>query len=747
MSSTLDIVYSDIVEYGAVADADAASVNGLLANANCYAINLALSSAKHVLFPAGVFTFRGPITFGADDARCLFLAGAILRPYDKTSKIVISGAGQHITGLYVDATECDAHSPLVDIYGASALVMEGLRVETDSIITPGTGPKAAVRVMYLSGCRFIGGRLSGASESETVGLWLANSYDYDYVGAPNSSPGEWMDTYPTAEAKLAAKLTSGAREVGAWGLAIEGFGWGARIGCDCDTVCFLECRFVENVDGAVLVRDDADVVPTPDATFEVDGEIYTQATPSEVAGLNLIDTHFNGSPPQFVEVDSGCRWAGGVVLGCVFGDLASPESDTLSSAADAADDGASDAAGGANLSSTSEATVSAADGAPHPNLGGRSTDGAPPPGTVSTATGGTGATAAPSILPAWSPASCAGLLGADSTTSSGAPATSLALVAVAQESGPTGSRVLTSPSRWLLKPESSSDPALDATGGRIVAGVDGAITEAAPAIGGTGPLTHGAAAAMPSPGSAPAGIKALGRVGGSGRQAGSTTPSPPTAKAPRVGGFGLPRRPRRGAAIHDLFPSLTGGGAFSSPTSRGKTTAVRAGRSLAVKGDGSPAEESRVHAGLNNGFGSVLLRCIFRIWGEAEGVAVSGCVSDVGPLWVWLTGDEASGSTAALPKVGDAFNAWAQDITREGEVASPVIVAADEAGGLSIGAESLTLASNNLGFLGSTTGAQDSTPFTRSFASAYELGSGNASEVLSQLLSDLAALGLVKVSA
>lgn len=42
-----------------------------------------------------------------------------------------------------------------------------------------------------------------------------------------------------------------------------------------------------------------------------------------VTGFNLVNCHFEGGPPQYVQVDAGCYWSGGSVVGCTFGSLAS----------------------------------------------------------------------------------------------------------------------------------------------------------------------------------------------------------------------------------------------------------------------------------------------------------------------------------------------------------------------------------------------------------------------------------------
>lgn len=318
MSQTFGEAYADVVDYGAVGDGR---------NDDTAAIQAAIDTLRHVVFPLGTYLFSTsvdassntiPLTFANDEQRCEFLAGAILKPANGDAYVLITGQRQRITGLRIEADDdVVAHSPLLDIYGAFDLWLQELRVTSRSIGVSATGVSAAVRVMCLTKCNFVGGRICGGAAQGTVGLWLASSYDYYLASDPNPNPGCWGsyvdDADYTAEEKRAlAQASSGAYEVGAVGLRIESFGWAVRVGCITDDPSFVNCAFVDNVDGALVLKDDAEVVAASGAADAV-------ATATTAVGFNLIGCHFSGAnPTQYVRIDAGCSWQGGVVIGCTF---------------------------------------------------------------------------------------------------------------------------------------------------------------------------------------------------------------------------------------------------------------------------------------------------------------------------------------------------------------------------------------------------------------------------------------------
>lgn len=342
-----------------------ANVRDFLATGNgvdvdTIAIQAAIDSGMHVLFPAGTYLFDGTLEFNRFQQRCTFLAGAILVPADSFAYVrigypvtvptvvangsiiadpALTGAEQTIVGLRVEAPEgVTTRSPLVEIYGATKLLMQEMRVSVNTMDEPrysdGTealGPRAAVRVMDLTRCTFIGGSISGGSEPETVGLWLANSYDYNIgTGDINPNPGQWWPDVPDkpdqdgTPALTLALTGSGAYETGAVGLTIEAFGWAVRISCVCDNPTFVNCTFADNVDGALLVTDDGDVLAS--ATYPVlgDDDVWTDeavVVQSAIAKvLMLVGCHMGGeSPDQYVQVEGLGMISGGVVIGCTFG--------------------------------------------------------------------------------------------------------------------------------------------------------------------------------------------------------------------------------------------------------------------------------------------------------------------------------------------------------------------------------------------------------------------------------------------
>ncbi len=275
MAQQLQEAYANVLEFDALGDGSGDQT------AN---IQSAIDSGRHVLFPAGTYAISGCLTFPHDDQRCRFLAGAILQPQTKSAYVLITGDRQVIEGLRVEPKSgVAAHSPLVEIYAANELVLEDLRVSIPTWPTA-TNPilRSAVRVQGTDTCTFIGGRISGSSESTTVGLWLT-----DYP-PPSSLPT------PGALARISAT-----------GFEIREFGWALRIDCDVDGVTLIGCALLNNVDGSVNVRSYGSGDQNP-----------------EVASLCLVDCRMAGSDPdQYLRVAEGCSWTGGVVAGCIFDEL------------------------------------------------------------------------------------------------------------------------------------------------------------------------------------------------------------------------------------------------------------------------------------------------------------------------------------------------------------------------------------------------------------------------------------------
>lgn len=329
-------VYTNVKDLVGLVEGTGASRSEAMSNAGL--IQSAISSGWHVLFPAGTFTFFGVLMFPNADQRVKFLAHAILQPYDAASYILITGERQTFEGLRIEArTDREARSPLLEIYGASGLSMTELRVSVSLMDTTVSGPRAAVRLMGLTGARFIGGRISGGAATGTVGIWLAPSYDDDIENDPNPNPGDWNGFFDEASAadragrQAVAQTSSGASDVTIRGMRIVKFGWAVRLGCVCHDIRLIDCRLVKNVDGAVVIRDDLDVlsdthVRIADPLLLADAA-KASATQAVATGLTVMNCHMGGaSPPQYVyvqgpvpDMQAGGSILGGAIVGCTFG--------------------------------------------------------------------------------------------------------------------------------------------------------------------------------------------------------------------------------------------------------------------------------------------------------------------------------------------------------------------------------------------------------------------------------------------
>lgn len=273
MVQVLGDVFVNVVDKGAD-PANAASVNAA-------AIQAAIDTGGHVLFPAGTYRFAGVLLFENEEQRCTFEPGAVLQPDNAASYVTIRGRYQVFTGLRIEVPHpTPAHSPVLDIDQAAFLVLRRLSVVVSAIATPAAGENplpTVVRATNLVKAKLLGGRISGPGTSGSVGLLFT-----DFIsGAAISAP--W--------------------ESGAVGLRIESCGWAVRVECAMDEPSFVACRFTDNVDGAVLLATHAAGEPNPMAR-----------------GMRLLGCHASGgAPAQYIQVGADCTWAGGVVLGCTFG--------------------------------------------------------------------------------------------------------------------------------------------------------------------------------------------------------------------------------------------------------------------------------------------------------------------------------------------------------------------------------------------------------------------------------------------
>ena len=130
--------------------------------------------------------------------------------------------------------------------------------------------------------------------------------------------------------------------------------------------------------------------------------------------------------------------------------------------------------------------------------------------------------------------------------------------------------------------------------------------------------------------------------------------------------------------------------------------------------------------------------CIFNIEGEVQGASVSGCQHMLGPSThvVWNISGTVSG-------VCDAFNYWDGLGPNTGANSAGLVGIASNFGAVAVTATTLRLDVAKLGFFGVTPVAQPDPYTLGTTALSRDAASGDVREVLTQLLSDLAALGLV----
>lgn len=791
---TLSDVYANVVDYGA----------GPLKSPteNYAAIQAAIATGKHVLFPGNsqnpfsTYQFEGVLTFANAAQQCTVLANAILEPLNESSYVLITGSGQVFRGLRIEVPLRSAHSPVLDIYGASDLVMHDLCVSVVEMASSVAGPRAAVRLMGLTNCTMLGGRISGGGESGTVGLWLASSYDYFYTdenGAEQRGPGagEWSNPL-TFDEFVAAKGTSGAYEVSVVGLRIEAFGWAVRVGCITDSPKFISCVFADNADGALVVTGDADVVTADPWTQATSTQLWECPTPSSAYGLTLVDCHFQGgTAQQCVEIAETCRWIGGAVLGCTFGfvglqdldaeiDLGAgivraPLSATLAQPVPPADSVRVTGAGvGPGSAPGANGTLNASDLPTLANtaisVGGSDVrSGVDSPNVSSDRTNPGAATAPASTVGSSQPQSsesAGGVLQLTTPSSGSGPVGSELPSALDYVSAPTvgqtlGASVSASSSGSGATRSGSAPTNLPPGGSSTFA--TGRTASASPKVV-SAPVSNTATSRTPvhllPPGilatlaqtSRTAGVLAIAASGG--RSTGSQSPMARLLRSPSI----LPR----------MFHSRASGASRSVSMTQWAKSVVASSRSRVVSGSGRASAVGIGDAPLTSGIalasGIALdvgdARCIFRIEGIAEGVLVNGCQSDAAIAdYVWIIPESGQ-----LENTGDAFNTWAQSVVAVGANAGLLVRLSTDAVSVSVPADpptdpptevdvveltvlapAVSFAASKHRFFGSDPTSQDAEAFsvgvpgTRSLSSSADLAT-----VLAQLIADLAALGLIQ---
>lgn len=698
----LSEVYANVVDHGA----------GPLESSsdNCAAIQEAIDTRRHVLFPGHTYRFRGVLTFGNAAQQCTFLAGAILVPADDSSYVVISGEQQAFDGLRIEAeVDEETRCPVLEIYGASNLVMRGLEVSVTNMLSSVPGPRAAVRVMGLTNCQFFGGLISGGAEAGTVGLWLASSYDYFYADENGderrgTGAGEWSNPL-SYDHFVAAKGTSGAYQVSVVGLRIDAFGWAVRVGCITDNPKFVSCVFADNADGALVVTGDGDVVSADPWTEGTSTQLWECPTPTSAYGLTLVDCHIQGgAAQQCVEIAETCRWVAGAVIGCTFGFFGSV---------------------------APEAEIDLGDTRVRPLLGGALAQPGPTSPADSSSAAGAG------VLP-----SSLGTKGAVNASNPPSLANTGASVSEGDVSGGANSTSLSS---------QATDPP-GGTVGRGSAGRGSAKNRSAPAQ----ILPPGILATLAQT-SRTGGV--LATAASASGQTGSQSPMARLLGRPSM----LPQMARRRASAASPSTSSTGGAKSVIASSRSRLPSGSARASVRGIG-GTVAMAGTLPTDLAAGIapapgihlGGADSRCIFRIEGIVAGVLVNGCQSDAGIAdYVWDVPE-----SGALENTGDAFNAWAQSVVAVGSnagllvqlstnlvsvVVDPTTSSTTEVVELTVCAPTVSLAASKHGFFGTDPVDQATTPFDVSVPPTRSLSSSaDVAGVLAQLIADLAALGLIK---
>jgi len=135
-----------------------------------YAIQRAINTRRHVLFPAGTYRIAsGALVFRHDRQKVTFLAGAVLLLNGEDDRVRITGKDQVFNGLRIDAVERGgvAHEPILEIDGADRLLIRDFNVSC--------GPaNVIVRVQDTRGLTLDSGRIhsSGNYEQGAIGVQL-----------------------------------------------------------------------------------------------------------------------------------------------------------------------------------------------------------------------------------------------------------------------------------------------------------------------------------------------------------------------------------------------------------------------------------------------------------------------------------------------------------------------------------------------------------------------------------------------
>lgn len=148
----LHVVYASVLD----------SIDGLLgatgdgATDDTSAIQRAIDTGLHVVFPGRAYRVSRPLVFHNDDQRVTFLAGAKLELVSSEASVHITGKRQTFTGLWIRTGAVNGvqivPDPCLLIHGAEDLLLQEPRVDCSAAAVP-------VRVKDTAGVTIVGGSL------------------------------------------------------------------------------------------------------------------------------------------------------------------------------------------------------------------------------------------------------------------------------------------------------------------------------------------------------------------------------------------------------------------------------------------------------------------------------------------------------------------------------------------------------------------------------------------------------------
>lgn len=121
------------------------------------AIQRAIDTGLHVVFPGRGYRVSRPLVFHDDDQRVTFLAGAQIVLVSSSASVHITGKRQTFTGLWIhvgkDSSQNDVFpEPCLLVQGADDLLLQEPRVDCSAAAVP-------VRVKDSAGVTIVGGSL------------------------------------------------------------------------------------------------------------------------------------------------------------------------------------------------------------------------------------------------------------------------------------------------------------------------------------------------------------------------------------------------------------------------------------------------------------------------------------------------------------------------------------------------------------------------------------------------------------